>query len=98
MHIVHQEVRLALTIQDNEAHLFSWLGSIPYIFSGKHHFRFAPVEGDANKTLFTQDEAFTGLLAFTMSFFSAKTLTGWKTVNEDLKVAAEAKWAKEQAA
>ncbi|KAI9639749.1 uncharacterized protein MKK02DRAFT_40073 [Dioszegia hungarica] len=83
-------------IAENDPHLFSWIASLPFIFTGQHYFHFTPDATDANKTLFVQTETFTGLLDFTSAFFGAKTVANWKRVNEELKVAAESSWAKQQ--
>lgn len=87
--------RTMLIIQTNEPLIFSWLGSIPYIISGQHDFKFTPDPTNPNRTLFSQSESFTGLLGFTANLFGGKTSAGWEAVNRDLKKAAEAKWAAE---
>lgn len=70
---------------------------MPYIFTGHHHFEFITTPSNPDQTVFRQSEAFTGLLAFTMSFFSAKTKAGWDRVNSDLKVASEKRYAQQRA-
>ncbi|ORX40179.1 hypothetical protein BD324DRAFT_616684 [Kockovaella imperatae] len=91
------------TVQENEPENFRWLGSLPYILTGPHDFFFRPdPSGDANKTLFRQEENFTGLLSFMFdnpnSTRGKGTIEGWQRFNEDIKKEAERVWADKQGA
>lgn len=83
--------------QENSAACFSWLGSIPYILTGKHDFNLTP-RGDSAQTQFSQHEVFTGLLSPLGAFFDPKLNLGWGAFNEDLKSEAERVWAEKQRA
>jgi hypothetical protein len=80
------------TVQENKPDLFAWLGSIPYIFTGRHEFRFRESTSHAGGTTFTQSEEFTGALSFLMGpgwSMREKTAMVWSKFNEDLKAEAE---------
>jgi hypothetical protein len=51
--------------------------------------------GDPNKTVFKQEENFTGMLGF-LSAFGKGPSEGWNKVNRDLKVEAERVWRERQ--
>ncbi|EAW13724.1 SRPBCC domain-containing protein [Aspergillus clavatus NRRL 1] len=56
-------------VQENSPSLFSWVGSIPGIFTGEHAFRFEGIssgEGQQIRTRLVHEEKFTGLLSFLM--------------------------------
>jgi hypothetical protein len=86
--------------QSNTPEQFSWLGSLPFIYTGQHDFFFHPSPSDPNVTLFKQQESFSGLLAWAMgsdnpeSSSSKKVLKGWTKFNEDLKRRSEEVYAK----
>jgi hypothetical protein len=62
------------------------VGSLPYIFTGEHYFRFAPSETTPGATTFKQGENFTGALSFLMSFsYGKNTGANFGKFNEDLK-------------
>ncbi|OSS44750.1 hypothetical protein B5807_10741 [Epicoccum nigrum] len=80
-------------IQQNTPALFSWTGSLPFIFTGTHQFRFEPSEKNPGGTLFVQEEAFSGALSPLMGEnlvarglgFREKTRAAWEGFNADLK-------------
>jgi hypothetical protein len=73
--------------------LFSWTGSLPYIFTGTHQFRFEPSTQIPGGTLFVQEEVFSGLLGGLMgegvvgrwAGFREKTKGTWEGFNGDLR-------------
>lgn len=79
--------------QQNTPALFSWTGSLPFIFTGTHQFRFEPSEKNPGGTLFVQEEAFSGALSPLMGEnlvarglgFREKTRAAWEGFNADLK-------------
>ena len=73
-------------VLENNEREFKWVGSLPYIFSGAHHFKFEPSEKTPGSTTFRQGENFTGALSFLMNFsFGANTGANFEKFNEDLK-------------
>jgi len=95
------EVQLAMgtfksTIVENIDEEFVWRASMPYIFTGTHHFRFTPSSTPGNTT-FTQVEVFTGVLAWVMGDSLVARWMGiregtrvrWEAFNKDLKAEME---------
>ncbi|OBT70611.1 hypothetical protein VF21_10418 [Pseudogymnoascus sp. 05NY08] len=80
-------------VKENSLTAFSWVGSIPGIFSGEHVFRFLESKTTKDGTTLIHEEKFTGLLGFLMgdgmvakSFgWSEKARRGFETFNVDLK-------------
>jgi hypothetical protein len=78
---------------ESSEHCFRWVGSLPYIFTGEHIFRFEPSKTTPGGTTFSQEESFTGALGFLMGDnfigravgISEKSRAGWKKYNQDLK-------------
>ncbi|CAO2658224.1 Nn.00g059470.m01.CDS01 [Neocucurbitaria sp. VM-36] len=72
---------------------FQWCGSIALIFTGNHSFKFEPSTSIPSGTNFTQEEVFSGALAFLMGEnlvarqfrFAARTVKGWEGFNRDMK-------------
>ncbi|KAF4232527.1 hypothetical protein CNMCM6457_004853 [Aspergillus fumigatiaffinis] len=63
------KMKFSPVVSSNTPSMFSWIGSIPGIFTGEHLFRFEeiPASGqEQNRTRFVQEETFTGLLSFLM--------------------------------
>ncbi|KAI9719966.1 MAG: hypothetical protein M1828_006004 [Chrysothrix sp. TS-e1954] len=52
------------TVVVNTPEEFQWCGSIPYIFTGYHSFRFLPSEETPGHTTLVQQEEFSGMLSF----------------------------------
>ncbi|KAL1800628.1 hypothetical protein ACET3X_000970 [Alternaria dauci] len=85
-------------IEHNTPKSFAWTGSIPLLFTGTHSFAFEPSSTIPGGTKFTQQEVFSGALAFLMGEnvvarqfgFPEKTKRGWEGYNEDLKAWCEA--------
>lgn len=85
-------------IESNTHELFSWTGSLPFIFTGTHSFHWTPSTTTPGGTTFTQEERFSGLLgglygdgAIAKSVgMKEKTRNGWEGFNADLKRAVEA--------
>ncbi|KAH7401136.1 hypothetical protein DE146DRAFT_655063 [Phaeosphaeria sp. MPI-PUGE-AT-0046c] len=82
------------TIISNKPEAFTWLGSLPYIFSGAHTFHFTPSTKTPGGTTFVQEETFTGALSWLMggSFVAKqlgdmgkKTEKNWEGYNKDFK-------------
>ncbi|GAA93607.1 uncharacterized protein L969DRAFT_44384 [Mixia osmundae IAM 14324] len=72
-------------IKLNDNQIFSWVGSIPLLFTGEHSFEFQDHDG---ATLLVQSETFTGLLVTPlMSWYGhgSKTEAGFVAFNESLK-------------
>ncbi|BCS03111.1 SRPBCC domain-containing protein [Aspergillus luchuensis] len=86
------------TVRANSPDLFSWVGSIPGIFTGEHRFSFecAPTDqpGKASRTRLVHEERFTGLLSFLMGQGMLANAAGWRdntrqgfeSFNRDFKV------------
>ncbi|RHZ67165.1 uncharacterized protein CDV56_109190 [Aspergillus thermomutatus] len=83
-------------VSANTQSMFSWIGSIPGIFTGEHMFRFEeiPASGqEQSRTRFVHEETFTGLLSFLMGeSFVARYVglmedsrKGYDGFNHDLK-------------
>ncbi|CAI9636052.1 hypothetical protein GT037_001080 [Alternaria burnsii] len=85
-------------IEHNTLKSFAWTGSIPLLFTGTHSFAFEPSSTIPGGTKFTQEEVFSGALAFLMGEnvvarhfgFPEKTRRGWEGYNNDLKAWCEA--------
>jgi hypothetical protein len=86
-------------LQHNTPISFAWTGSLPFVFTGTHSFTFEPSNTIPGGTKFTQEEVFSGALAFIMGEnviarqfgFPEKTKRMWEGYNEDLKA-----WCEEQ--
>jgi hypothetical protein len=79
-------------VKENSPDCFSWEGSLPGIFTGKHQFHFSPSTKNPGGTTVVQAEDFTGLLAFLMApgwSFRQKTADNWNAFFADLKKEAE---------
>lgn len=84
-------------IESNTPQVFSWTGSLPFIFTGTHAFYWTPSQTTPGGTTFTQEEVFSGLLgglygegAIARSVgVKEKTRRGWEGFNADLKRAVE---------
>ncbi|XPS69818.1 hypothetical protein M3J09_002070 [Ascochyta lentis] len=81
-------------VQQNTPLLFSWTGSIPYVFTGTHSFSFTPSTVTAGATTFSQEEKFSGALGWWLMGDGAlgrgvgikeKTRVAWRGFDEDLK-------------
>ncbi|KAF2995696.1 hypothetical protein E8E13_003417 [Curvularia kusanoi] len=80
-------------IQTNTPTLFQWTGSLPFVFTGTHSFRFEPSVEIPGGTLFVQEEVFSGALGPLMGEnavarmlgFREKTRKTWEGFNADLK-------------
>ncbi|PVH83752.1 hypothetical protein DL98DRAFT_652215 [Cadophora sp. DSE1049] len=57
-------------VTENSPQQFSWLGSVPGLFSGEHFFRFEESKVNKGDTTFTHGESFSGLLGWMAG-------TGW---------------------
>ncbi|KAG4442826.1 hypothetical protein IFR05_001707 [Cadophora sp. M221] len=57
-------------VTENTPQQFSWLGSVPGIFSGEHFFRFEESQVTKGDTTFVHGESFSGLLGWMAG-------TGW---------------------
>ncbi|KAL2073556.1 hypothetical protein VTL71DRAFT_10882 [Oculimacula yallundae] len=57
-------------VTENSPQQFSWLGSVPGIFSGEHFFRFEDSQVSEGETTFVHGERFSGLLGWMAG-------TGW---------------------
>ncbi|KAH8174697.1 hypothetical protein LIA77_06116 [Sarocladium implicatum] len=80
------------TVQDNKPELFAWLGSLPYIFTGRHEFGFNESKTTPGGTTFTQFEEFTGLASFLMAegwSMRKNSAATWEKFDQDLKAEAE---------
>ncbi|KAK8071199.1 hypothetical protein PG997_011402 [Apiospora hydei] len=80
------------TVLYNSPDTFQWLGSVPVLFWGKHQFYFTPSQDTPGGTTLIQREDFGGLLAFVVGptwSFGQKSFQNFKTLNRDLKIAAE---------
>ena len=65
-----------------------WLGSLPFIFSGEHSFKFQPSANAPGHTTLVQQEVFTGVLSFLEgSSWSEgkKTKARFEQFNQELK-------------
>jgi hypothetical protein len=79
-------------VQDNKPELFAWLGSLPYIFTGRHEFGFNESKTTPGGTTFTQFEEFTGLASFLMAegwSMRKNSAATWEKFDQDLKAEAE---------
>lgn len=84
-------------LQLNDPAHFHGCGSIPYVFTGSHSFRFDQSTTITGGTKFTQEEHFSGALSFLIGDnvvgrrmgLAAKTLSGWERYNQDLKKSCE---------
>jgi hypothetical protein len=78
--------------------VFTWTGSLPFLFTGAHSFYWTPSQITPGGTTFLQEETFTGLLGGLYGDgvlaksvgVKEKTLKGWEGFNEDLKRVVEA--------
>ncbi|KAI2907391.1 hypothetical protein CBS147371_10613 [Aspergillus niger] len=89
-------------VQANTPALFSWVGSIPGIFTGEHRFNFESIDADQPgkpyRTRLVHEERFTGLLSFLMGQGMLANAAGWRentrqgfdTFNRDFKAWVEA--------
>ncbi|RDH29019.1 hypothetical protein BDQ94DRAFT_151217 [Aspergillus welwitschiae] len=89
-------------VQANTPALFSWVGSIPGIFTGEHRFNFEYIDADQPgkpyRTRLVHEERFTGLLSFLMGQGMLANAAGWRentrqgfdTFNRDFKAWVEA--------
>ncbi|KAL3258396.1 hypothetical protein ABHI18_006073 [Aspergillus niger] len=89
-------------VQANTPALFSWVGSIPGIFTGEHRFSFGSIDADQPgkpyRTRLVHEERFTGLLSFLMGQGMLANAAGWRentrqgfdTFNRDFKAWVEA--------
>jgi hypothetical protein len=85
-------MNFAPVVVRNEPAIFSWRGSVPFVFTGEHMFRFEDVEGGA-KTRLVHEESFSGLLAgimgegwmSSMSALRGDTIKGFEGFNADFK-------------
>ena len=84
------------TVIKNTAEEFVWCASMPYIFTGTHHFQFTPSSTPGNTT-FTQVEYFTGAFGWMMGDslvarwvgMRESTRVRWEAFNQDLKAEME---------
>ena len=53
-----------MSTQENSPQQFSWLGSVPGLFSGEHFFRFEDSQVKKGETTFIHGESFSGLLGW----------------------------------
>ncbi|KAF4168864.1 hypothetical protein CNMCM6936_000809 [Aspergillus lentulus] len=63
------KMKFSPVVSSNTPSMFSWIGSIPGIFTGEHMFRFEeiPTSGqEQSRTRLVHEERFTGLLSFLM--------------------------------
>ncbi|KAM0281221.1 hypothetical protein ACHAQH_003652 [Verticillium albo-atrum] len=78
-------------IDANSEDVFTWVGSIPPLFWGTHHFLFKPSDENPGGTTFIQREDFEGIL--TVPFWpwrnSFKPSEPWEKFNAGLKGEAE---------
>ncbi|KAF6798894.1 activator of hsp90 atpase 1 family protein [Colletotrichum sojae] len=75
-------------IVENKPELFSWCGSLPYIFTGTHSFHFRPSTQTPGGTVMTQEESFSGLLAQLIGPFPSLmngTRKNWREFDQDIK-------------
>ncbi|KAJ4372814.1 hypothetical protein N0V86_008180 [Didymella sp. IMI 355093] len=85
-------------INANTPEVFTWTGSLPFLFTGAHSFYWTPSQITPGGTTFVQEETFTGLLGglygdgvlAKSAGMKEKTLKGWEGFNEDLKRVVEA--------
>lgn len=78
--------------QENSAEEFRWVGSLPWIFTGEHFFRFEASTKTPGGTTLKQGETFTGALSFLVGptwSFGKKTVDQFESFNESLKKRAE---------
>ncbi|CRK33793.1 hypothetical protein BN1708_006162 [Verticillium longisporum] len=88
----HDPARLSLTRREaNKQDVFTWVGSIPPLLWGTHHFLFTPSTETPGGTTFVQREDFEGLLAvpFWPWRHSFKPSEPWARFNAGLKREAE---------
>lgn len=74
--------------QNNTPTEFRWFGSLPYIFSGAHYYRFQDSAVTAGHTTLVQGEAFTGALAFMVGEgwkWGKQTREGFEKFNGELR-------------
>lgn len=63
------KMKFSPVVSSNTQSMFSWVGSVPGIFTGEHVFRFEEIpasEQGQSRTRFVHEETFTGLLSFLM--------------------------------
>ncbi|GKZ36195.1 hypothetical protein AbraIFM66950_007191 [Aspergillus brasiliensis] len=89
-------------VRENTPALFSWVGSIPGIFTGEHRFSFESLPtdhpGQPCRTRLVHEERFTGLLGWVMGQGMLANAVGWRentrqgfeTFNRDFKAWVEA--------
>ncbi|KAH6672697.1 hypothetical protein F5X68DRAFT_235783 [Plectosphaerella plurivora] len=79
------------TVESNTPESFVWVGSVPVLLYGTHHFIFAPSEKNPGGTTFTQREDFQGLAAVACWPWRStfKPSEAWEAFNESLKKEAE---------
>ncbi|RAK98062.1 SRPBCC domain-containing protein [Aspergillus ibericus CBS 121593] len=86
-------------VTNNTPALFSWVASLPAIFTGEHRFLFEAIDGQPDRTRLVHEEHFSGMLGFLMGgSFVAKsagwgenTRTGFESFNRDFKAWVETK-------
>ena len=81
---------LTSRVQENTEREFKWRGSLPYIFSGDHSFRFEPSEKTPGSTTFKNSEEFFGLAVFLLKPFVTQRMMAqgeenFNHFNRDLK-------------
>ncbi|RLL93320.1 hypothetical protein CFD26_101684 [Aspergillus turcosus] len=90
------KMKFSPVVSSNTQSKFSWIGSVPGIFTGEHMFRFEeiPASGqEQSRTRFIHEESFTGLLSFLMgngflasyAGFGENSKKGFDGFNHDLK-------------
>lgn len=78
--------RLLNFIQSNTPESFVWEGRVPFLFSGKHYFDFAPSKQNPGGTTFVQREDFTGpLVTLALPWKNKGPSENWKAFNAALK-------------
>lgn len=76
--------------QSNAPEVFSWRGSIPFLFTGEHSFSFRPSTDSSNPggTTFIHAEEFQGLMSFLVGptwVMGKQTRANYEAFNEELK-------------
>lgn len=76
-------MKFSPVVSSNTQSMFSWVGSVPGIFTGEHVFRFEEIpasEQGQSRTRFVHEETFTGLLSFLMGRASSPGMLVWRRI------------------
>ncbi|PWY71781.1 hypothetical protein BO94DRAFT_578646 [Aspergillus sclerotioniger CBS 115572] len=86
-------------VRQNTPSLFSWIGSLPGVFTGEHRFVFEEIPNQPGRTRLVHEERFSGMLGFLMggnlmanaAGWNENTRSGFESFNRDFKLWVEGK-------